>query len=120
MPNFTFQIQNCKIFKTGKKVGKGWGTLYWTDGTIEFEQKFETHSQLIIDAIEAHRDSEATFKVSGNMTKSEGYGAHAGKSFNNWIISELEVVNVENSKPAWKEAIENLNSSDEDENDFPF
>ncbi|NBV06683.1 MAG: hypothetical protein EBS06_05545 [Proteobacteria bacterium] len=92
MPNFTFQIKNCKIFAYGSKQGKGWGKLVWTDGTEPFEQGFQTNSQLVMDTIDANRSAEAEFKVSGTMTLNQGYGDHKGKVFKNYVLTEIEVL----------------------------
>lgn len=122
MANFTFQIENCKIFNFDGKNGKSWGLLAWTDGTIDFEQRFQTTYQNVIDIIAANRSSTSEFKISGHMTKSEGYGEHKGKFFNNWIVDKIEIAGLEKLTP--KELVEKAFgqeiSDEEGDDDIPF
>lgn len=125
MPNFTFRIENCKIFNFGGKNGKSWGLLAWTDGTIDFEQRFSTTYQNVIEAIAANRSSTSEFRVSGYLTKNEGYGEHKGKFFNNWIVDKIEVSEAKRSTPkelleAVKQAFDIPDSDEEVDSEIPF
>ena len=92
MPNYTFEIQNCKVFVKGGKPDKSkvWGKLMWTDGTADFEQKFETFYADVIATLEANKGAEANFKVSGGMVANAGYGDHKGKVFYQLLVSKIE------------------------------
>lgn len=91
MSNFTFQIKQAKIFEFRSKGVKAWGKLAWTDGTADFEQKFETTHPQIIALIEANRAAETNFKVCGTMTINPGFGEYKGKNFQTLMITQLEV-----------------------------
>lgn len=92
MSNFTFQIKDCKIFEYNSKQTKAWGKLCWTDGTADMKVKFETTYPEVIKTIEANKHPEKSFRASGSMTVNNGYGDHAGKVFQNYVLTELEVV----------------------------
>lgn len=118
MPNFTFKIDNCKIFEYNSKQGKGWGKLCWTDGTIDFDQKFQTTYANVISVIEANRTAEAEFKVSGHLTKSEGYGDHKGKTFTNWVVDNVEL--IEAKKFNARELVDEALKQHEEDEEIPF
>lgn len=90
MPNYTWQLQDCKIFEFMNKQTKAYGKMVWSDGTEPHEQRFETKSQQVMDVIELNRSAEASFRVSGTMTLNHGYGDHKGKTFKNHVITEIE------------------------------
>lgn len=92
MPNYTFKIQQAKIFNYGSKQTKAWGELHWTDGTADFKQKFETINPQVMTIIGDNRSAEASFKVSGSMTINVGYGDHKGKIFQTHVVNEIEVI----------------------------
>lgn len=89
MSNFTFQINNCKIFGYGRKgdKSKAWGKLVWTDGTCPFEQKFETIYPDVINAIETNPNGD--FSASGSMVMNQGYGEHKGKTFYALMVNKI-------------------------------
>jgi hypothetical protein len=90
--NCKITINNTKIFNfTVGKQGKAWGVLAWPDGTTVIEQKFQTNSQPIIDLIQANQGIEANYKADITISQTPGYGDHAGKTFNNWVIIGLEL-----------------------------
>lgn len=94
MSNFTWNIKRAKIFGYGSKQVKAWGKLVWTDGTAPFEIRFQTLSQEVMKTIEQdNKGPETSFKVSGSLVINHGYGDHVGKTFQNYVIEEIEVVN---------------------------
>lgn len=93
MSNFTWNIKQAKITGYQTKRTKAWGVMRWTDGTANFGQQFAVMSPQIMEVIEQNPYPEKTFKLSGSMTQKPGYGNWKDKTFYDYLIEEIEVVN---------------------------
>lgn len=93
MAKLTFTINECKISRiTTPFANYAYGKITWESEGFTFDKSFETKSGAVVDVLKDSKHLDKTFMAQGYLSKKPGAGDHAGKIFENLVITKLEVM----------------------------